>query len=155
MRLRLISTCMVLWAFDGGLAWASLGGSNDSVLTDRARLAAVMKSDKIAGRPVQTLTLANGAVRKELVTAQGSVFAVTWRGRSKPDLRQLLGPYFARFEAESASQSGRRTRRALVVESGDLVVHSSGANGAFWGYAYLPPIIPDNFSRNEIDPVRP
>jgi hypothetical protein len=35
------------------------------------------------------------------------------------------------------------------------VVYSGGANGAFWGYAYLPKAAPSDFALSEMDPAKP
>jgi hypothetical protein len=138
-----------------GSALASLGGSYASVVADRAHVAALLHSTAMGAGVVHRLTLPNGAVRREFADANGSVFAITWAGRSKPDLRQLLGPYFQQFQTGSASPTGRRTHRPLSLRASDLVVHSGGANGAFWGYAYLPEQLPNGFSLTQLNPVVP
>ena len=122
---------------------AELGGARASVDADRAHLAAAMTSAPAAGYTVHTLTLANGGTAREY-EAGGAVFAVAWRGPGRPDLRQLLGPSFATLQAEVAvARRGRR--RPLMVRHDDLVVHSAGHPGAFWGYAYLPALVRAGF----------
>ncbi len=152
---RLALGFLALGCLAAGDAVASLGGAYDSVVADRAHLSARMRSTTVAAHQVHRLTLINGAVRKEFATDGGPVFAVSWSGRSKPDLRQLMGPYFSRFQARTATVSGRRIRRALVARQSDLVVYSGGANGAFWGYAYLPKAAPSDFAVSELDPNSP
>ena len=154
MRLRLMYACLPC-CLAASAAWASLGGSYDSVIADRTHVAAQMRSAMVGGRAVRTLTLANGGLCKEFANSQGTVFAISWRGRSKPDLRQLLGPYFSRFATETTQASGRRSHRPLTLQRSDLVVHSGGANGAFWGYAFLPNSLPANFAMSELNSVNP
>jgi hypothetical protein len=155
MRLGLVIACLALGCLSATYASASLGGGYDSVVSDRAHLSARLRSTTVANHQVHRLTLINGAVRKEFTGDDGAVFAISWSGRSKPDLRQLLGPYFSRFQARTATVSGRRIRQALVARQSDLVVYSGGANGAFWGYAYLPKSLPGNFALSEFNPATP
>jgi hypothetical protein len=139
-------------------AWpaaASLGGGPASVTLDRAHLAARLSSQTTGARTVHVLTLANGAERRELARADGTVFAITWQGRSRPDLRQLMGPAFEAFNARVAAPGARRTRGPLDVRQSDLVVHAGGHGGAFWGYAYLPALAPPDFSVAELAPGLP
>jgi hypothetical protein len=155
MRLPLIAVCLALGALTAGDASASLGGAYDTVVADRTHLSARLNSQTVAAHQVHRLTLVNGAVRKEFAADGGPVFAISWSGRSKPDLRQLLGPYFSSFQSRTATVSGRRIRRALATRRSDLVVYSGGANGAFWGYAYLPKAAPSDFALSEMDPAKP
>jgi len=155
MRLGLVAICLSLGCLSAGCASASLGGGYDSVVADRAQISARLRSTSVADHQVHRLTLINGAVRKEFAASGGAVFAISWSGRAKPDLRQLMGPYFSRFQARTATVSGRRIRRALVARQSDLVVFSGGANGAFWGYAYLPKALPGDFVLSELEPATP
>jgi len=155
MRLGLVSACLVLGCVTAGHAVASLGGAYDTVVSDRAQLGARLKTMNVGAHQVHRLTLTNGAVRKEFAAEGGAVFAISWSGRAKPDLRQLMGPYFSRFQVSTATVNGRRLRQALVMGQSDLVVYSGGANGAFWGYAYLPKEAPSDFALSELDPAAP
>ncbi len=146
----LVAAVAVLALGAANPAGASLGGGRESVIADRAHLAARLSSQVLAARTVHVLTLANGAERRELARSDGTVFAITWKGRSRPDLRQLMGPSFAAFNAAVAAPGARRTRRPLDVRQSDLVVHAGGHGGAFWGYAYLPGLAPADFSAAEL-----
>lgn len=112
---------------------------------------------------LHTLTMPNGSVIREYMNDGGTVFAVTWRGPSRPDLRQLLGAAFDTFQEQvtapasddTAASSGAvvhhgRLRRPLVVERSDLVVHSAGHPGAFFGFAYLPQQLPAGFTADAL-----
>ena len=132
------------------LAHASLGQRYDSVVADRARLAARMASATSAAQTVHTLTLANGGVVREYADANGVVFAVAWRAPGRPDLQQLLGGNFATLQADNLRADGRRTRRPLAVNRTALVLHSGGHPGAFWGVAYLPQAIPAGVAAKDL-----
>jgi hypothetical protein len=133
-----------------GPASASLGGARATVDDDRAHLGAALTSTSTGTYTVHALTLANGAVNREFVRPDGTVFAVTWRGSSRPDLRQLLGDRFAVLQSDNVGPGGRRTRRPLSVSRSDFVLRSGGHPGAFWGVAYLPGAIPAGFTPGDL-----
>jgi len=130
-------------------AHAALGGAYDTVLADRAHLAAKLTSSSAATHTVHALTMTNGVAR-EFARPDGGVFAITWRGPGRPDLRQLLGPYFDTFQADNAPRGGRRSRRPLSVNRSDIVVQTGGHPGAFWGVAYLPKMTPAGFAARDL-----
>ena len=131
-------------------AWASLGERGDSVKADRARMAVRMASTTRATHTVSALTLANGGMVREFTNKDGVVFAVSWRGPGRPDLRQLLGGSFDTLQADNVGRGGRRMRAPLSVHRSDLVVHTGGRPGAFWGLAYLPQQTPSGFSAADL-----
>ena len=109
-----------------------------------------MAKSATAASTVETLTLPNGGTVEEYVGAHGVVFGVSWRGPGRPDLEQLLGDHFATLQADNPLPGGRRTRSPLTVNRTDLVVHSGGHPGAFWGSAYLPQQLPAGFSLKDL-----
>jgi hypothetical protein len=84
----------------------------------------------------------------------GVVFAVTWRGQGRPDLRQLLGDSFQTMQADNTPRGGRRTRTPLSVRRPDLMIQSGGHSGAFWGIAYLPKMAPAGFPVGDLAAAR-
>lgn len=140
-------------------AAAALGGSPRTIEADRAHLAASISSRSTTTHTVHALAMPNGSVVREFVNNDGVVFAVTWRGPGRPDLRQLLGGAFDTFQATVAGPDSNtavasngavahhgRLRRGLVFEQRNLVVHSAGHPGAFFGFACLPQQTPAGFS---------
>lgn len=127
-----------------------LGGGRDSVETDRQHLSARASATAAATHTVNALTLANGEVVREFTRGDGVVFAVTWRGPARPDLRQLLGNRFDAVQADNVLPGGRRTRRPLAVRRPDFVMTSGGHSGAFWGAAWLPGLAPPGFSVKDL-----
>jgi hypothetical protein len=130
-------------------AHAALGGAYSSVESDRVHFAAKLTSTGPGPFTVHTLSLSNGVVR-EYTRADGMVFAVTWQGPARPDLRQLLGGYFGAFQSDNALQHGRRARRPLSVNRSDFVVRTGGHSGAFFGAAMLPRVAPAGFSAGDL-----
>jgi hypothetical protein len=131
-------------------AHATLGGAYETVEKDRAHMAARVRSAQTASYRVHTLTLANRGVVREFTRGDGTVFAISWRGPGRPDLRQLLGGRFEQMQTENAPATGRRVRRPLIVNRSDLVMQSSGHPGAFWGFALLPAMQPADFSIGDL-----
>jgi hypothetical protein len=80
---------------------------------------------------------------REFVSPSGKVFAVAWQGPSIPDLRQVLGTYFAQYaEAAQAAQKKRAGHGPLMIRESDLVAELSGHQRAFAGRAYVPQLVP-------------
>ncbi len=132
-------------------AHAVLGGSYNSIETDRLHMAAQVRTSAAASFSVHALTQANGAVIREFTRGDGTVFAVAWRGPGRPDLRELLGPYFETMQTDNATPVGRRrTRRPLAVNRAELVIQTAGHPGAFQGLAVLPKLAPAGFSATDL-----
>jgi hypothetical protein len=131
-------------------AHASLGGVYSSVESDRTHMVARMRSASAQSYQVHTMTLPNLGEVREFTGKDGIVFAVAWKGPGRPDLRQLLGPHFETFQEDNIPPQGRRTRRPMNVNRPDLIVHSAGHPGAFWGFAYLPQQTPSGFSSSDL-----
>ena len=134
----------------GEPALASLGHGYDSIQTDRIRLTARMTSATTPTYVVHSLATPNGSVVREFVNPGGVVFAISWRGPGRPDLRQLLGEHFDTLQAETVVRAGRRLRAPLAVERSNFVVRTGGHPGGFWGVAYLPQELPTAFSAKDL-----
>jgi hypothetical protein len=130
-------------------AHAALGHAAATVQDDRLHMAAALASVTSPAYTTHTLTLINGGEVKEF-SAAGVIFAVSWRGPGRPDLRQLLGERFATLQADNATSGGRRLRMPMVVERSDFIVHGGGHPGAFWGLAYLPGATPAGVSAADL-----
>ncbi|MBV9829247.1 MAG: DUF2844 domain-containing protein [Alphaproteobacteria bacterium] len=141
-------TTLVLVAASAGEA--SLGEAYESVQRDRAHLSARMESNSVGTHVVHALTTPNGGSVREFARSDGTVFAVTWRGPARPDLRQLLGSSFDRVQTVSAARGPRHMRMPVAVHDPDLVVRSAGHPGAFFGAAYLPQLAPADFTLDEL-----
>lgn len=113
--------------FSSGGAQAELGGNVTSVHSDQIRMKATLQA-RVANvatpYSVHTLSTEIGVIIHEYADAAGTVFAVTWSGPTKPNLRQLLGRYFEPFISASAStkKTGHRPDNHQSNRSG----------GVFW-----------------------
>jgi hypothetical protein len=95
-----------------------------------------------ANYTVQQNTDAAGTSVREYADNDGTVFAVSWQGQVKPDLKQLLGKYFQPF-IDASTASPHAGTGPITVREGDLVVYSGGHPRAFFGSAYVPTLIPN------------
>jgi hypothetical protein len=134
-------------------AQAYLGGNTASVEADRvhmkAQQAARMTQSFSGAYTVHETTLPTGTIVRQYVSKADLVFAVTWSGPFKPDLRQLLGVYFDTMVARQAGQV--HVGRPFVSQHApDLVVESGGHPRSFFGRAYLPGAIPTGITPAEI-----
>lgn len=92
-------------------------------------------------------TLESGTVVHEFVDATGKVFALTWSGPFKPDLRELLGRHFG---ALSQGAQGAGSSSPAAGKADDAVVQSGGHMGAFEGRAWLASRLPAGFDTQEL-----
>ena len=130
-------------------ALAALGGDAASVEADRASLNGALRvsaSDSFTLHEIQT---PGGLTVHEYLSPQGKVFAVSWRGRGIPDLRQMLGSYYGQLE--QATSVPHRDHHHLAVQTPELVVQARGHVRAYSGRAWVPTLLPQNFLVSQIN----
>ncbi|MBI3581071.1 MAG: DUF2844 domain-containing protein [Nitrospinae bacterium] len=134
-------------------AHATLGGGLDSVESDRVQLKARTKAvvSTHGGYSVHEMTLPGGTLVRQYVSGSGTVFAVTWSGQFKPNLRQLLGAHFDTM-VSTQTAAPKAGRSHLRIRSGDLVVESQGhLNLQYYGRAYLANELPAGLNLSNIE----
>ncbi|MEO8374793.1 MAG: DUF2844 domain-containing protein [Sphingomonas bacterium] len=137
-------------------AHAELGGSAASVQADGAHIGTRIATVAKGSYSRHDITRANGGVVREFANAKGQVFAITWSGPGKPDLRTLLGRHFAALQASGQASGGAigRTmhslRRPLQVSQPDLQIQTSGHMGWFSGVAFIPSLAPSGYSTSDL-----
>lgn len=133
-------------------ASAKLGGSVSSVAADRGRIAVSMNSVAMGRYTRHELMRPNGGSVREFTNAAGVVFAVTWSGPGKPDLKTLLGSYFSTFQANSIATARQMhsLRRPPQVAQPDLQIQAGGHMGWFHGVAFIPSLAPAGFSPGDL-----
>lgn len=130
-------------------AFAGLGGDATSVDADRVSIKGTVRvTTSAAGFAVHEISSASGLTIQEYVGANGKVFAVSWRGPGVPDLSQMLGTYYA--TARTAAAGPHYDHHHLTVTTRDVVVQSSGHARSFFGRAWAPALLPQNFSVQDI-----
>ena len=133
-------------------AQAALGGKLSSVDADRAQFNARMISREAPNYTVHEMSLGTGTVTREYTLSDGTVFAVSWRGPVRPNLKQLFGDYYDRFQADNTARPRFRLHRPMVSDHLDFQARTGGHSGAFWGYAILPQSVPAGFSGQALQP---
>ena len=83
---------------------------------------------------------ANGVTIREYLLPANVVFAVTWQGPIRPNMRALLCSYFTNYVA--AGQTGVRGSGPLIEGNDDFRIESAGRLGNFSGMAWLPRLLP-------------
>ena len=130
-------------------AFAALGGDAASVDADTVKMKGQSRATPVGGYTVNEITLPTGTVVREYISAEGKVFAVTWKGPAVPDLEQTLGTYFATFKAAASVPHGA-DHHHLTVRTSDLVLQTGGHMRAHVGKAYVQSLLPPNFSLDDI-----
>ena len=130
-------------------AMAALGGSVATLFAGSAQPGAATRlatvNDKYNVYETQT---PSGIVVRQYSSLDDFVFAVTWQGPVKPDMKQLLGEYFSQYsEAQSHDQANRRHMR---IRAPELILQSDGRMRKFSGKAYLPKKMPAGVSIDEL-----
>jgi hypothetical protein len=129
-------------------ARAALGGSADSVESDRVSMKALTRPVPTGAVQKQELQLPSGTVVTEYLGSDGLVYAVTWHGPHLPDLQLILGNYAADYQAAARQPTVRR--RLVRVNTPDLVIESSGRMRAFTGRAWVPTRLPPGVTAADI-----
>lgn len=150
MRATLYSLALASLLFQGlpQSARAALGGTADSVESDRVSMKALTRPVPAGALSKKELQLPSGTVVTEYLGSNGLVYAVTWHGPSLPNLHLILGNYAANYQA-AARQSAVR-RRLVRLNTPDIVIESSGRMRAFTGRAWIPTMLPAGVTAADI-----
>jgi hypothetical protein len=127
-------------------AAAHLGGDADSVDNDRQVFQAQLHSVPMQQYNLHEIRAQSGTRLHEYETRAGTIFAVTWQGPLPPDLRQLFGDYYSRYQAAAAAIHRPGMHRQLNIAGPELVVQSTARPRAFMGLAYIPSLVPPGVS---------
>jgi len=151
MKLTHTVVCSIVVALTAAApALAALGGDATSVQSDLVRMKGALRISSSAGFTVHEITTSYGTVVREYLTPADKVFAISWRGPVIPDLRQMLGSYYGQYE-QAASAPHLGGHRHLAIERPGLVVQSGGRMRAFYGRAWAPDLLPQNFSVSAVN----
>jgi hypothetical protein len=131
-------------------AQASLGGTVDSVETDRRSLAADRRSTVTGVGYVVHELEAGGTRVREYLSPGGVVFGVAWDGLAQPDLGALLGSYAAAWREADRQVARAPGRRHRTVATPSLVVERWGRMRHLRGRAFDPTLLPLGVKADEI-----
>lgn len=119
---------------------AALGGPEAQAAADAAALRTTPLQRPAGAYTVHEFVAPGGTRIREFAVPGGAVFAVSWNGPFRPDLRTLLGERYADYQ--SAPRLAGSTRSQLAIDHAGLRVRSGGHMHAFRGIAWLPSLLP-------------
>jgi len=139
VTLLLFSTVTALWY--APKAHAALGDDAAAVAADQARLKASIRTTAMKGYTVHQLDSELGTTIKEYIGTGGKIFAVSWSGGRRPDLRAIMGD--SRYEQYLASRRGQpRARGPISITLPGMVVTMGSYLRTSWGHVYLTDLAP-------------
>lgn len=101
------------------------------------------------GYSVQEIGSGATSVR-EYVAPSGIVFAIVWNGVSHPDLTPLMGSYVTEYQQALRQAPRQRGQRRFQVRAARVIVEKWGHMRNLQGRAYVPALIPEGVSIDEI-----
>jgi hypothetical protein len=130
------------WAVLGFLpkARAAVGDDVSVVAADQARLKASLRIVPMKGYAIHELTSPVGAIVREYVAGTGKVFAMSWSGGWRPNLREVMGSRYDQYI--EATRGQRRARGPVRIELPGMVVSMGGYLRTFWGHVVLTDLAP-------------
>lgn len=131
-------------------AFASLGGNVNTVEADRVHMNATVSVSQTRAYAIHEMQSRAGTVVDEYVSPAGTVFAVTWHGPFAPDMQQVLGTYFQQYVTAINAQPHRYGHPPLNIEEPGLVIQTAGHIRAHFGRAYVPNMLPEGTTADEI-----
>jgi hypothetical protein len=129
-------------------ARAALGDDVAAVAADQVRWQANLRIQQRSGYAVHELVAPTGAKVREFVGDTGKVFAVSWSGGWRPNLRDVMGAHYDRFIA--ATRRRRVARGPSRIELPGMVVIMGGRQRAFFGHVYLTDLLPPGVTPEEL-----
>ena len=128
-------------------ARAALGDDVSAVAADQARLQASLQVWRKDNYTIHELASPSGTKVRQFVGDSGKVFAVSWSGGWRPNLRDIMGGHYDRF---IAATRGKRVARGVArIELPGMVVVMGGHQRAFFGHVYLTELVPAGFLPEE------
>jgi hypothetical protein len=143
---KAILSAVLVLALGSMPAWAGLGQPEASVTSDQLHMKSEHRVQDFQAYKVHELANTEGAVVREYVSPEGTVFGITWQGRSTPDMNQLLGNYVNNFQTATRDQTQIRQRRGITIKTNDFVYTNFCRMGVCSGSAYAPKLLPGNVS---------
>jgi hypothetical protein len=121
-------------------ARAAVGDDVTAVAADQSRMQASLRIMPMQGYAIHELTAPAGATVREYVSSTGKIFAVSWSGGWRPNLRDIMGSRYDQYVAATRGQ--RRARGPVRIELPGLVVSMGSYLRTFWGQVVLTDLAP-------------
>ncbi|MBS0614567.1 MAG: DUF2844 domain-containing protein [Proteobacteria bacterium] len=131
-------------------AHAALGENVASISRDHRILHA--QSQSVTHRPAyerHEMTTTDGIRIREYAASDGTIFAVTWSGRTQPDLKTMLNGYYKDYtDAATRHTSGHHV---LVASTPELQLRIVKLQRGFVGSARVPALTPVGVNPSDIE----
>lgn len=121
-------------------AQAELGGGIETIQANQTHFGATLHLRRLADHQVHELTLPHGTRVREYTNTLGKVFAVTWAGSFRPNLRRLMGDYYETYI--EATRERPVIRGPHRIELPGMIVIMGGRQRALYGKVYLTALVP-------------
>ena len=129
-------------------AHAALGDDVAEVAADQARMQASLQVWRTGNYAIHELASPSGTKVRQFVGDSGKVFAVSWSGGWRTNLRDIMGTHYDRF---LAATRGKRVARGVArIELPGMVVVMGGHQRAFFGHVYLTDLAPAGFAPEDL-----
>ena len=129
-------------------ARAALGDDVAAVAVDQARMQASLQVWHQRNYEIHELSSATGTKVRHYVGDSGKVFAVSWAGGWRPNLRDIMGEHYDKF---IAATRGKRVARGVArIELPGMVVVMGGQQRAVFGHVYLTDLLPAGFASGDL-----
>jgi hypothetical protein len=129
-------------------ARAALGDDASAIAKDGARMQARIQIVRQPSYEIHELAAPTGITLRHFVGNTGKIFAVSWSGGWRPNLRDIMGEHYDRFVAHTRGQ--RRARGVAHIELPGMVVVMGGHQRAFFGCVYLTDLLPAGLAPEDI-----
>lgn len=148
--LWLILLPVLIAAFLPGFAQARLGEASASVAADQksfsARKKAVQNFPAYSVHEIKNETM----TIRQYISPSDVVFGIAWTGLTQPDLKELLGAYAPEYQKTVKKIRRQPGQRYSKTTTSDVVVEKWGHLRKMGGRAYVPALMPDGVSADEI-----
>jgi hypothetical protein len=132
-------------------ALATLGEHTSTVDQDVSKLKASQKASTSESDYTVHEMVADGNTIKEFATTAGIVFAVSWRGISKPDLSVLFGSYYDEYKASLEAAPKLKGKRSASVQTSRMILKRGGHMRDQRGFAYIPSLVPAGLKLGDLE----
>lgn len=128
-----------------------MGDDASAIVADQSRLQARVRISRHASFSVHELEAPSGVTIRNFVGRTGKIFAVSWSGGWRPNLRDIFGNHYDRF---LAGTHGQRVARGVArIELPGMIVVMGGPQRASFGRVILTDLAPAGFLDDA--PVQP
>jgi hypothetical protein len=146
----LVALSFALTFFIVQQAQAALGESADSIAATKKALSAVQSDIRTSSKYTVHEIQSEATTVREYLSLSGIVFGIAWNGMINPDLTPLLGTYASEHKKALSHLKKQPGRRYIIIKTENIVVEKWGHMRNFKGRAYVPSLIPEGVSVDEI-----